>query len=161
MNHGLIIMTVHTYGCHIATTTRGVRRDPGALRNSLRKISLLLCPFLVDSRRMFGLVYSPWEQGCNKSPWVPGLSFPSSYQYRDSTFLSIFQPHLHADSLHVLLKVDWYGSKGPNNNRHCNYFSHGSDFCNFIFQWLVFPELLKFKLLSSSSSLLLLLLLLF
>ena len=32
---------------------------------------------------MFGLVYSP-----NKSPRVPGLSFPSSY--RDSTFLSIF-----------------------------------------------------------------------
>ena len=25
---------------------------------------------------MFGLVYSPWEQGYNKSPRVPGLSFP-------------------------------------------------------------------------------------
>ena len=36
---------------------------------------------------MFSLVYSPWE-GYNKSPQVPGLSFPSSY--RDSTFLSIF-----------------------------------------------------------------------
>ena len=48
---------------------------------------LLLCPFLVDSGRMFSLVYSPWE-GYKKSPQVPGLPFPSSY--RDSTFLSIF-----------------------------------------------------------------------
>ena len=37
---------------------------------------------------MFGLVYSPWEWVTNKSPRVPGLSFPSSY--RDSTFLGIF-----------------------------------------------------------------------
>ena len=32
------------------------------------------------------------------------------------------------------LKVHWYSSKGPNNNRHCNDFSHMPDFCNFIFQ---------------------------
>ena len=75
---------------------------------------ILLCPFLVD-----------WQEGCSaswfivlgadyiKSPPVPGLSFPPSYT--DSTFLSIFavpnnsvfEPHVHADSLHVLLKVDW------------------------------------------------------
>ena len=57
--------------------------------------------------------------GYNKSPRLPGHSFPSSY--RDSTFLSIlavlccpqqycfldnFQPHVHADSLHILLKVE-------------------------------------------------------
>ena len=50
-------------------------------------VVVILCPFLVDSGRMFSLVYSPWE-GYNKSPQVPGLSLPSSY--RDSTFLSIF-----------------------------------------------------------------------
>ena len=31
-------MTVYTYGCHLATTTRDIGHDPGALRNSPRKI---------------------------------------------------------------------------------------------------------------------------
>ena len=35
----IIIMTVHMYGCHIATTTRGIVHDPGALRNSLKKLN--------------------------------------------------------------------------------------------------------------------------
>ena len=66
--------------------------------------------------------------------------------YRDSTLLSIFavpsnaiflddfQTHFHTNLLHVLLKIHWYSSKGPNNNRHYNDFSHMQDFCNFIFQ---------------------------
>ena len=61
------------------------------------------------------------------------------------SFLDNFQLHFHVDSL-VLLKVDWYGSKSPNSNRHNNNFSHAPDFCSFIFQQLVFLYLLKFLL---------------
>jgi len=145
MNHESFIIT---YGCHIATTTRGpLRRDPGALRNSLRKISLFFCPFLEDSRRMFGLVYSPWEQGYNKSPRVPRLSFPSSY--RDSTFLSIFAvpnkavftitSNLTFTPIRFMysLKLTDRAPRAPITTG-TTMTSHAPQFCNFIFQWLVF-----------------------
>ena len=38
----IIVMTVYTYGSNIATTTRGVGRDPGAVRNSLRKKIIII-----------------------------------------------------------------------------------------------------------------------
>ena len=65
--------------------------------------------------RMFGLVYSPWGglQQFTTGPrslfsfFLKEQHFP---QYlccpQQSCFLDNFQPHVHADSLHVLLKVD-------------------------------------------------------
>ena len=102
----------------------------------LSLLLLLLCPFLVDSGRIFGLVYSPWERATTSHHGsqvsllllLTGtvLSLVSS-RPQQCCFLDNFQPHVHADSLHVLLKVDWYGSRGPNNNRHYNDFSHAPD----------------------------------
>ena len=61
---------------------------------------------------MFGLVYSPWERvttrhhGYQVSLFLltgTVLSFLCCPQ--QCCFLDNFQPHVHADSLHVLLKV--------------------------------------------------------
>jgi len=59
---------------------------------SLLLLKLLLCPFLLCLFHRLRQDIRPGLQslgaGYKKSPWVPGLSLPSSY--RDSTFLSIF-----------------------------------------------------------------------
>ena len=71
----------------------------------------------VDSGRMFGLIYSPWERvttshlGSQVSLFLllteTVLSLVSqSAVPQQCCILDNFQPHVHADSLHVLLKVD-------------------------------------------------------
>ena len=53
-------------------------------------------------------------------------------------FLDNFQRQRRSNQFaSVILKVDWYGSKGPNNNRHNNDFLHAPDFCN-IFHLSIF-----------------------
>ena len=94
--------------------------------------------------------------GYNKSPRVPGLFFllPTGtifFAFSSNAVFWITSNFVFTEILFMYSLKLTDGSKCTYNNRHCNDFLHVPDFCNSIFQQLVFLYLLKLLLFTLSS----------
>ena len=102
----------------------------------------IVIPYII-SYRLRQDIFCPWERvttnhhGCQGSLFLlltEKVLFLVSFLYLAMLLSGWLPNHFHANLLHVFFKVHWYSSKGLNNNKHYNDFSHMPDFCNFICQ---------------------------